>query len=68
MIEENMNDMKMVLFEDKNKNYIKYNDKDLEKQRGCKFSIFKRNESDNDECLNEIISYFNSENLKNRRF
>ena len=63
---ETMNNLKYDLFENKRINVIKYNDEDLEKQKGCKFSIFKKSEKDDDECLNEIITYFNSENLKKK--
>ena len=63
---ETMNNLKYDLFENKRINVIKYNYEDLEKQKGCKFSIFKKSEKDDDECLNEIITYFNSENLKKK--
>ena len=47
--------------------YNKYNNINLEKQIGCQFSIYQQNEKNNNECLNGVITYFNSENLRNRK-
>ena len=53
--------------EDINLNIYKYNNINLERQIGCQFSIYKQNEIKNNDCLNGVITYFNSENLKNRK-
>ena len=76
---EVMKDIKSILFRDLKdnlnyKNNIKelknkngYNNINLEKQIGCKFSILKINEKNINECLNGIVTYFNSENLRNKK-
>ena len=74
-----MKDIKSILFKDlkdnlNDKNNSKelksingYNNINLEKQIGCKFSILKINEKNINECLNGIVTYFNSENLRNKK-
>ena len=74
-----MKDIKSILFKDlkdnlndKNnikelKNINRYNNIILEKQIGCQFSILKINEKNINECLNGIVTYFNSENLRNKK-
>jgi hypothetical protein len=76
---EVMKDIKSILFKDlkdnlNDKNNSKelksingYNNINLEKQIGCKFSILKINEKNINECLNGIVTYFNSENLRNKK-
>jgi hypothetical protein len=44
-----------------------YNDINLKQQIGCKFSILKNNENNINECFNGVITYFNSENLRNKK-
>ena len=77
---EEMKDIRYTLFDkqkeniNENKNTFetinikRYNDNDLKKQIGCKFSILKKDKNNINECLNEIITYFNSENLRNQKF
>ena len=76
---EEMNNVKSVLFENhkENSNDIKsiknikkinkYDISNLKRQIGCQFSIFKKREKSKNDCLNGIITYFNSENLRNRK-
>ena len=74
---DDINNIKTILFpnkkeyspkndEDINININKYKNINLEKQIGCQFSIYKQYENNNNECLNGIITYFNSENLKRK--
>ena len=60
---EVMNNLKSTLFEKNNK----YNNNNLQKQIGCKFSIYKKDDKNINECLNEVITYFNSENLRKKK-
>ena len=62
---DDINNIKTVLFNDDH--IKKYSDIKLEKQIGCQFSIYKYIEKNNNECFNGVITYFNSENLKNRK-
>ena len=70
---DSMNNIKTILFENQkenrneNNNVIKYNNLNLKRQIGCQFRILDKNEKYNNECINEVITYFNSENLKNRK-
>ena len=76
---EEMNNVKSVLFENHKENYNdiksvkhikkinKYDISNLKRQIGCQFSIFKKREKSKNDCLNGIITYFNSENLRNRK-
>ena len=76
---EEMNNVKSVLFENhkENSNDIKsiknikkinkYDISNLKRQIGCQFSIFKKREKSKNDCLNGIITYFNSENLRSRK-
>ena len=72
------NNVKAILFEKQkdelnnnqnvcNANINKYDIKYLKKQIGCRFSIFKKDDNVINECLNEVITYFNSENLKQNK-
>ena len=76
---EKMSNIKSILFKDlkdnlNDNNNIKeiinmngYNDINLKQQIGCKFSILKNNENNINECFNGVITYFNSENLRNKK-
>ena len=77
---EKMNNVKSLLFENlkdnsndiksikSKKNINKYNNLNLKRQIGCQFTIFKKGEKRNNDCLNGIITYYNSENLKNKNY
>ena len=77
---ESMNNIKSVLFEDQkdisndkknNQKAISTNRYDniyLKKQIGCNFSNSKRNKNKINECINGMITFFNSENLMKKRF
>ena len=64
-IKNNSNDIKSIKSK---KNINKYNNLNLKRQIGCQFTIFKKGEKRNNDCLNGIITYYNSENLKNKNY
>ena len=64
-LKENSNDIKSV--KNVKKNINKYDISNLKRQIGCQFSIFTKREKSKNDCLNGIITYFNSENLRNRK-